>query len=624
MARERREPAPQRDVQPASDAARDSALPAARPSGPIDGWSAALGAQPETLQRLDRALVQMRAAIAGQQTAGDASVRDTAARGVAGSGTTLPHGAQIQASFGAHDVSQVRAHVGGQAGEAARAIGAKAYATGQDVAFASQPDVHTAAHEAAHVVQQRGGVQLSGGVGKSGDAYERQADAVADAVVAGRSAEPLLGDASEGPISTAGPVQRTPASEVEGNVMAPGADRETLMQRVQERLVQLGHLEEGSFTPGERDEATETAIRAFQQAHAEEIAQIEGDAGRISGGWRGSSGRRAADAGEGHSDGDVAANDATVQAMANAFPRDFFGVELENEADAYNYIRNQATRLGFPFDRERVNIIGIRGFQGGQQVDNDGVRRRRNLYNDTMVILCLDERRRPRLREFKGTTDPGGRTSAGGGEDGNTYQMEANQQLEYRYRDDARYKGDLPTLGPDEDVTVVDRSGEGPRRRTEHGVGTRVGTGEGRQVRRPFGIALHAGGSSEMVQAYSTGCQVVHGSWWGSFTETIRRALTWQRLRPAPGTTPAEPPQVPTDPQQLEDEGRVVYSLINGSDLTPPYVPSTAPAIDEPIRMRSHGQGVGMGPRSTPIQSAGPRQGFLADMHPEMRDILLP
>ena len=42
------------------------------------------------------------------------------------------------------------------------------------------------------MIQQRSGVQLSGGVGEAADRYERQADAVADAVVQGRSAEALL------------------------------------------------------------------------------------------------------------------------------------------------------------------------------------------------------------------------------------------------------------------------------------------------------------------------------------------------------------------------------------------------------------------------------------------------
>lgn len=129
-----------------------------------------------------------------------------AARGVESSGTPLPHLDKIQAAFGpAHDISSVQAHVGGAAGQAAAAIGAHAYATGEHVAFASEPDLRTAAHEAAHTVQQRGGVQLLGGVGAMGDAYEQHADAVADKVVAGESAASLL-DAMTG--GHGGSVQR--------------------------------------------------------------------------------------------------------------------------------------------------------------------------------------------------------------------------------------------------------------------------------------------------------------------------------------------------------------------------------------------------------------------------------
>ena len=124
--------------------------------------------------------------------AADAHVHAAAARGVSGASTALPHVDLIQRAFGRHDVGGVKAHVGGEAAEGAQAMGAKAFATGDRVAFAEAPDLHTAAHEAAHVVQQRGGVQLKGGVGQVGDAYEQHADAVADAVVAGSSAESLL------------------------------------------------------------------------------------------------------------------------------------------------------------------------------------------------------------------------------------------------------------------------------------------------------------------------------------------------------------------------------------------------------------------------------------------------
>lgn len=123
---------------------------------------------------------------------GGADVQERAAEGVSGAGGALPFADQIQASFGKHGVSGIQAHVGGAAEAASADIGAEAYAMGNQVAFGSTPSLHTAAHEAAHVVQQRAGVSLKGGVGEAGDPYEQHADAVADAVVAGRSAEPIL------------------------------------------------------------------------------------------------------------------------------------------------------------------------------------------------------------------------------------------------------------------------------------------------------------------------------------------------------------------------------------------------------------------------------------------------
>ena len=69
---------------------------------------------------------------------------------------------------------------------------ATAFTTGEHVGLKAPPDLWLAAHEATHVVQQRGGVSLSGGVGRAGDPYERQADTVADRVVSGRPAHDLL------------------------------------------------------------------------------------------------------------------------------------------------------------------------------------------------------------------------------------------------------------------------------------------------------------------------------------------------------------------------------------------------------------------------------------------------
>jgi Domain of unknown function (DUF4157) len=123
---------------------------------------------------------------------GDELIHRIAQGGLNGSGGALPHLDRIRQSFGRHDVGHVQAHTGERASRAAQAMGAEAYASGNHVAFAGAPGLHTAAHEAAHVIQQRGGVQLAGGVGAPGDPYERHADEVADAVVEGRSAEALL------------------------------------------------------------------------------------------------------------------------------------------------------------------------------------------------------------------------------------------------------------------------------------------------------------------------------------------------------------------------------------------------------------------------------------------------
>jgi hypothetical protein len=117
-----------------------------------------------------------------------------AAQGIAGPSHALPHRDRIQQLFGGHDIDRIQAHTGAAAATGARAMGARAFATGDHVAFAAAPDLHTAAHEAAHVIQQRAGVSLAGGVGQSGDVHERNADAVADRVVQGLPAHDLLPD----------------------------------------------------------------------------------------------------------------------------------------------------------------------------------------------------------------------------------------------------------------------------------------------------------------------------------------------------------------------------------------------------------------------------------------------
>jgi hypothetical protein len=120
-------------------------------------------------------------------------VREVASQGISGPAGPLPHLDIIQRSFGRHDVSGVKAHMDARALAANEALGAVGYTMGDQLAFAAAPDLRTVAHEAAHVVQQRkAGHPLQDGVGKTGDAFERHADAVGDLVTQGRSAEALL------------------------------------------------------------------------------------------------------------------------------------------------------------------------------------------------------------------------------------------------------------------------------------------------------------------------------------------------------------------------------------------------------------------------------------------------
>ncbi|MEJ7602679.1 MAG: DUF4157 domain-containing protein [Kofleriaceae bacterium] len=135
-----------------------------------------------------------------------ANARNIAMTGVAAASATLPFGERIQRAFGRHDVSNVRVQIGGAAESATFALGARAYASGDKIAFGAAPDLHTAAHEAAHVIQQRAGVELDDDLGRADDEYERAADEVADAVVAGRSAETLLDRHARGTAAARGMV----------------------------------------------------------------------------------------------------------------------------------------------------------------------------------------------------------------------------------------------------------------------------------------------------------------------------------------------------------------------------------------------------------------------------------
>jgi Domain of unknown function (DUF4157) len=196
---------------------------------------------------------------------GGTAAASIARRGTEGAGGQLPHYDRIRALFGHHDISGVTAHEGPAASEASQSLGAQAYAHGNTVAFASPPDLHTSAHEAAHVVQQRGGVQLKGGIDQPCDVYERHADAVADAVVAGHSAVPLLDQFAGGGQQQAA-VQRAPAVTGAGGgpaITSPkgGIDKVGFIDQSDGANIRTGPAEAGGKTV--RDQPLPPATRVF-------------------------------------------------------------------------------------------------------------------------------------------------------------------------------------------------------------------------------------------------------------------------------------------------------------------------------------------------------------------------
>lgn len=143
----------------------------------------------------------------------------------------------MESRFG-QDFSSVRIHDDAVAAESARAVNARAYTIGQDIAFASgqyEPHSHEGshllAHELAHTVQQRGLQRAGNGVSMSHDSeytrLEGEADAAAAAVTRGttpaltrNASQPVLsraGDGTVAPAKSTAPKQKQ--SKLSGAVM---------------------------------------------------------------------------------------------------------------------------------------------------------------------------------------------------------------------------------------------------------------------------------------------------------------------------------------------------------------------------------------------------------------------
>jgi hypothetical protein len=167
----------------------------------------------------------------------------------------------------------------------------------------------------------------------------------------------------------------------------------------------------------------------------------------------------------------------------------------------YLYLREIIEDLGYKFDIKPLylNLLGIRGFWHGQSVANEF-----NRYNDTIYAVWLDGDREPRVESFDASCDPGLQRQGQPNPAGVAHLMEG-QYLFQRGLHACKYRA-LRQAGP---VRVKRYFDDDPDR-------VRPTLDEGW-----FGINIHAAGTTDWVNGWSAGCQVIHGGVEGA---------TWKRF----------------------------------------------------------------------------------------------
>ncbi len=110
-----------------------------------------------------------------------------------GGGMPLDRGTRLEMedAFSA-DLGDVRLHTGSDATDLSREIGANAFTIGSDIFFregSGPSNRKLLAHEMTHILQQRGMKPDAYRVGPVGSSHEQEAEAVANKVVSGQSAE---------------------------------------------------------------------------------------------------------------------------------------------------------------------------------------------------------------------------------------------------------------------------------------------------------------------------------------------------------------------------------------------------------------------------------------------------
>lgn len=274
------------------------------------------------------------------------------------------------------------------------------------------------------------------------------------------------------------------AQDIETNVLdlTGGGKDERSIRRIQQRLIDIGILVDKKAPDGQLDQSTIHAIQEFQDKNQGELSKIQADIDKIetlsvpykqkneqkikelSDTKENDSSKQktlkelkkdkmlmenasnSAEKAKKITYGNVNPNDVTNQALANAWPRRFFGVLLANDQAGFAYIAEQIKDHGLPFDENLINIVGIRGFQGGDTHDNLRMYHRDNRYDDTFFILALDQNKKPMIREFRGTTDPGAIEKNKKEQPKNSLALGKDQQFLYEYRFSPSSKFGRPML----------------------------------------------------------------------------------------------------------------------------------------------------------------------------------
>lgn len=249
--------------------------------------------------------------------------------------------ADFEPRFGV-DFSGVRVHKGAQAAEAARAINARAYTTGNDIVFAAgeyapgtTEGKHLLAHELTHVVQQGGAARF---VQQEKDPDRRKADRVASAGRPNQGWAPSLGRAAASVQRWRWPWEEAPSNDAERIRLGVAGDTDAIVEITNfssateaQRMTMVDHLTR-QFWVGSGSEA---ALAGIWNSFGADFSRV---AGENSLRWRNSVARYSG------------LFDAVPEArrIREAFVGDVKALALRNLSTNRTYAEGEMQRLGIP------------------------------------------------------------------------------------------------------------------------------------------------------------------------------------------------------------------------------------------------------------------------------------